>query len=157
MFSEAEKKAIDEKLGQLSMLKTRVLSPEALKEIITIRRVNWMKDNLEEMLAKYKGLKPEVQAYNIVFFDHMKINKEHSKMKRLSPTKIRIESHNFCPYLQACKKLELDTRYICKEIGEPAIQKMIKIINPKLVFSRDYENIRPYNGSYCEEFIELVS
>lgn len=156
MFSKAEQKAIQEKLEQLQRVREGKLSPEELAGLITQRRVGWMKLYLDEMLEKYRDLSPEEQAYKIVFFDHMGINPEHSKMVRVSPRKIRIESYNFCPYLEACQQLGLDTRFICKDIGEPSIQQMIEIINPNLRFTRNYVNIRPYNGAFCEEYIELL-
>jgi hypothetical protein len=155
MFSKIERKAIQEKLKQLKGVKEGILTPQELADSITQRRVDWIKEHLDEMLMKYYDLRPEEQAYRIIFFEHMKISPEDSKMVRISPTKIRIESHNFCPYLEACQHLDLDTRYICQKIGEPSIQKMIKIVNPNLRFTRNYSNIRPY-GNFCEEYIELL-
>ena len=67
---------------------------------------------------------------------------------------IKVECRNFCPYLEACQRLEIDTRFICKEVGEPSIKSFFNAINPKLNFSRDYEKIRPY-ADYCLEFLEL--
>jgi hypothetical protein len=156
MFSKTEQKAIQEKLEQLKRVKEGTLTPQELADLITQRRVGWIRGHLDEMLVKYDGLNSEEQAYRIVFFDHMRINPEHSKMMRVSPIKIKIESYNFCPYLEACQKLDLETRTICKDIGEPSIQRMIEIVNPNLRFSRDYTNIRPYNGVFCEEYIELL-
>jgi len=156
MHSESEQKAINEKLEQLQRVKEGILTPQELADLITQRRVSWIQEHLDEMLAKYDGLSPEEQAYRIVFFDHMKINPEHSKMVRVSPRKIKIESHNFCPYLEACRHLGLDTRYVCHDIGEPSIQKMIEVISPNLKFSRNYVNIRPHNWAFCKEYIELL-
>ena len=156
MFSETEQKAIQEKLEQLRRVKEGTLSPQELADLITQRRVGWIRQHLDEMLTKYRVLSPEEQAYRIVFFDHMKINHKHSRMVRVSPVKIKIESYNFCPYLQACSQLGLDTRFACRKIGEPSIQAMIDIIHPNLRFSRNYANIRPHNGAFCEEFIELA-
>lgn len=154
MFSETEQKAIEEKLEQLRKVKEGISNPQELADLITQRRVSWIQEHLDEMLTKYAGLSPEEQAYRIVFFDHMKINPEHSKMVRVSPRKIKIESHNFCPYLEACHQLSLDTKYVCQDIGEPSIQKMIEVINPNLRFRRNYVNIRPHNETFCEEYFE---
>jgi len=154
MHSESEQEAIQEKLEQLRQVKEGILTHQELANLITQRRVKWIKEHLKEMLLKYKGLSPEGQAYRIIYFDHMGINPEHSKMVRVSPTKIKIKSNNFCPYLEACQKLSLDTKTVCKEIGEQSIKKMIELINPNLKFSRNYANIRPHNG-VCEECFEL--
>ena len=157
MFSKIEQKEIQEKLEQLRKVKEGTLTPKDLADSITRRRIGWLQEHLEEMLAKYEGLSPEEQAYRIVFLDIMKINPEHSNMIRVSPKKIKIESYNFCQVLEACKELDLETRFVCKEIWESPVQKMIEIINPNLKFSRNYANIRPYNGAFCEEYIEQVS
>jgi hypothetical protein len=156
MFSEAEQKAIKEKTDQLIKIKEGTLSPQELADLITQRRVAWIEKHRNEMLAKYEGLNPVEQAYKIILFEHMGINPEHSKMIWISQNKIRIESSNFCPYLEACKRLGMDTVPVCREIGEPSIQEMLKRINPNLRFSRDYKNIRPHNRDLCEEYIELV-
>lgn len=156
MFSEIEQKSMEEKFEQLRKIKEGSLSFKGLTDLITQRRVGWIQEFLNKTITKYEGLNPEEQAYRIIFLDHMKINPKYSKMMRVSPTKIRVESYNFCPYLEACSQLSLDTRIICKEIGEPSIQAMMNFINPNLKFGRNYKNIRPYNKDFCEEYIELV-
>ncbi|KKR29188.1 MAG: hypothetical protein UT59_C0011G0012 [candidate division CPR2 bacterium GW2011_GWD1_39_7] len=86
----------------------------------------------------------------------MKIIPEHSVVEKISDNKMGIKSYNFCPYLEACQILGLDTRIICKELGEPSCQLFVKAIHPSLRFSRTYyDKLRP-NCSYCEEFIELI-
>lgn len=154
MFSEAEEKAIQEKLDQLTRVKDGTSSPEELSDLITERRVGWIEEHLDEMLDKYNGLSPEERAHRIVFLEHMVINPEHSKVERVSPGKIRIYSYNFCPYLEACNKLGLDTRFVCREIGEPSLQETMRRIDPGLRFSRNYTRIRPYIADFCEEYIE---
>ena len=60
-----------------------------------------------------------------------------------------------CPTLEACKKLGLDTREICRKAYQKPVQEFLKHINPRLRFDRNYESIRP-QAAYCEEIIELV-
>lgn len=155
MFNERELKSIEKKLGELSKVKDGVLSPQELADLTTQRRVSWFNANRDVVLVKYRELPDEEKAWRIICFDHMKINPEHSKMTRISPTKIRIDSYNFCPWLEACLKLGLDTRYVCKGMGEPSVQKICEMINPNLKFSRNYEKIRPY-APFCEEYFELL-
>lgn len=154
-FSKIHQKAINEKTNQIKKVCDGLCTYAELADIITERRVSWLKANLNKMLKKYKDLPPEEQAWHIIYFDHMKIEPKHSKMTRISSKKIRIDSYNFCPYLEAVKKLKLDTKIICKKVGEPSIQKMCEMIHPKLKFSRNYNNIRPKNKKYCEEYIEI--
>ena len=72
-------------------------------------------------------------------------------------TEKRIVMHwrNPCPTLEACKKLGLDTREICRKAYQKPVQEFLKQIDPRLKFDRNYERIRPY-AAYCEEIIELV-
>jgi len=155
MFSEAEQKAIQEKLELLTKLKDGALSIQELTDIITKKRVTWMTEHRDVVLAKYQGLPLEEIAWRAVCFDYMNISPPDSRIIRVSDKKIRLDSHNFCPYLEACQQLGLDTRYICKEVGESSIQKMIEIIDPRLKFSRNYTNLRPHSD-FCEEYFELL-
>jgi hypothetical protein len=108
------------------------------------------------MLKKYTHLDDLRKAHMIIGFEHMRINQEKQKIKRISSKKIRIDSYNFCPYLEACKILGLDTKFVCKEIMEPSTQVALEKINPRIKFSRNYQNIRPHNPNFCEEHLELI-
>jgi hypothetical protein len=68
--------------------------------------------------------------------------------------KIVYRSYDFCPVLEACKALGLDTRRICKLAYEAPTQRFLSRLNPELRFRRNYERIRPH-ARYCEEVIEL--
>jgi hypothetical protein len=58
--------------------------------------------------------------------------------------------------LEACVRLGLDTRQVCREGTEESVQHLIVRLDPRLRFSRNYvDGIRPY-APYCEERIELV-
>ncbi len=144
--------AVNEKLVQLRALKEGRLTSHELIRMITERGVNWMKEHLDEMMAKYPGLSLPEQAYRIIYFEHMKINPIFSHIEMKNPLSLEIHSYNFCPYLEACRILHLKTTDICKKILEPPLQKMIKIISPNLHFGRDYNAIRPYHEC-CREFI----
>ena len=141
-FTEAEQRAIYEKLDKLALMKIGNISPEELAEQITKRRIRWMERHLDEMLAKYEDLRPEETP-------------EDSHVRRVSPSKIRIDSYNFCPYLEACRELGLDTSFVCKQIGEPSVQAACELINHDLAFSRNYDHLRP-SCDFCEEYIELI-
>ena len=155
MFTAEQERAIAEKLSQLKRIKNGTLTPDDLALSITGRRMKWLSSNFRNVLAKHKGLKLDELAYRAIYFDHMGITPEDSHMTRISFNKIRVDSYNFCPYLIACQELGLDTRIICKEIVEPGIQAVCQVIHPNLVFSRNYDNLRPQNPLFCEEYIEL--
>jgi hypothetical protein len=67
---------------------------------------------------------------------------------------ISFHSMNFCPTLEACRILGLDTREVCKKLNEGATQDMVRQIDNRLRFTRNYECLRPYSD-YCEETIYI--
>ena len=69
--------------------------------------------------------------------------------------RITWRSRSWCPTLEACKELGLDSREVCKKGWEYSVNKFVQRIHPKLRFSRNYEKLRPH-GEYCEETIELT-
>ncbi|MCL5093583.1 MAG: hypothetical protein M1355_00380 [Patescibacteria group bacterium] len=153
--SVKEQKAIEEKVGFLKIYLEGKLSLQDLADLNIKRRLSWIRKN-KKIINKYKDLSLLETAHKVLYLEHMKINPEYSIVKKLSPKKLRIKSYNFCPYLEACKLLNLDTRIICKEFGEPSINLFVKEIHPSLKFSRTYKDkIRPC-CDYCEEFIELI-
>ena len=65
-----------------------------------------------------------------------------------------LRSSNFCPTLEACRILDLDTRFVCRHLTEKPTTDLLRQIHPKLRFTRNYESLRP-NAPYCEEMIIL--
>jgi hypothetical protein len=63
-------------------------------------------------------------------------------------------SMNFCPTLEACRILGLDTRHVCRKLNENATNILVKQIDTRLNFSRNYDKLRPYS-EYCEEMINI--
>ncbi len=59
---------------------------------------------------------------------------------------------NRCPTLEACQKLGLDTRVICKRVYHHPVEALLQRIDPRLRFERNYAAIRPY-APYCEEIL----
>jgi tRNA(adenine34) deaminase len=70
----------------------------------------------------------------------------------IGEAEIVFHSANFCSTLEACRILELDTRHVCRLYNEKATQELIRQIDPRLRFSRNYEKLRP-QSAYCEEMI----
>jgi tRNA(adenine34) deaminase len=61
---------------------------------------------------------------------------------------------NHCPTLEACRKLGLDTRQICRKVYQQPVQVFLAKLDSGLRFGRNYEALRPYTP-YCEEIISL--
>ena len=116
------------------------------------KRLAWWKANKDKL--NLTGSLPR-QAFNMVLFEYMSIDPKDIEIIYEDKKKITWRSFSFCPILEACKRLGLDTRIICKETDEENVQDFIACLSPKLRFSRSYEKIRPY-AKYCEETFELV-
>jgi hypothetical protein len=92
----------------------------------------------------------------MVLFKYMNLPSDDVPVVYETESKITWISSNFCPVLEACQRLGLDTRIVCKQGTEQSVQDMVSQLNSNLVFSRDYKDLRPY-GKYCEESFELIA
>jgi hypothetical protein len=61
---------------------------------------------------------------------------------------------NRCPTLEACEKLGLDTRVVCRQVYHQPVQALLSKIHPDLQFDRNYSALRPH-VPYCEEIISI--
>lgn len=82
------------------------------------------------------------------------ITQEEAPITKKTDNEIVFHSMNFCPTLEACKILDLDTRSICKKLNEISTDTLLKQIDSRLKFTRNYEKLRPYT-EYCEEMISI--
>jgi hypothetical protein len=100
---------------------------------------------------------PNELACEILYqeFLNLPLTPENVKIIEKIENKIVTRWHNFCPQLEACKVLGLDTREICGKCYEKPNQIFLSQIDPKLKFRRNYVKIRPY-ADYCEEIIEMT-
>lgn len=156
MYTKDEIRAIDEKSRLLRRIKNGSLSLQELERMITEMRVNWLKPKLKELLEKYKGLNPMEQAWKIICFEHMAV-KEGAFLEQIDNQRYMLKSYSFCPYLEACNSLGLETKIICREANETGFNEMCKMIHPDLRFERDYSHIRPERRvEFCKEFFVMV-
>jgi tRNA(adenine34) deaminase len=93
------------------------------------------------------------QAYR-VFLTKLSLTPSDAPIVKKDSSRLVIHSKNFCPTLEACNILGLDTRRVCARLTEEPMNALLKQINPRLHFSRSYTSIRPH-ASYCEEYIEF--
>ena len=115
------------------------------------KRIRWFENN-KTMIRKLKGNDLE-KAYHSILMK-IGIKSSEAPIVKKSENKIIFHSENYCPSLETCIILDLDTREVCKEIYERPTEELIRRLNPKLRFTRNYERIRPYSD-YCEEIIIL--
>jgi hypothetical protein len=125
----------------------------ALESCVFERRARWL-DNHPDLLQK--GANPVGRAYHLFFERYLGLSvPRDGELVESSETKITVRWHNRCPTLDACVKLGLDTRQVCRLTYERPVQMMLERLDPRLRFVRNYEAVRPH-VRYCEESIELV-
>jgi tRNA(adenine34) deaminase len=113
--------------------------------------VSWFKAQRDSL--KLGEGTPLERAYR-VFLAKLSVAACEAPIVEKRADRIVIHSRNFCPTLEACRILGLDTRQVCARMTEGPMDKLLKQVDPRLCFSRNYEAIRP-NGDYCEETISL--
>lgn len=96
---------------------------------------------------------PLERAY-LVLLEKLGISVDEAPIVRRDEKEIVFHSKNFCPTLEACKILGLDTRRVCRMYNESSPDALVKQVDPRLSFSRSYREIRPHSP-YCEERISL--
>lgn len=120
------------------------------------KRLGWYEKNKSRLNLQGTDVR---KAYTLVMIEYLGkvfgIDSDEISVVYEDEKKIVWRSYNWCPALEACKIGQFDTREVCKKGWEESIDALVKRINPKLRFSRNYERIRPY-AEYCEEFIELI-
>lgn len=156
MVTETEEKEISELTQSFACIKyiSKNLGEgkawKILEDTLSEKRLEWYEKNKDRL--DLKGTDVE-KAYQLLLIK-LGIALDEIEIVEKTEKKIVFRSTNFCPVIEACKNLELDTREICKKVYEKPVQVLISMVNPKLKFKRNYKKIRPYID-YCEEIIEL--
>jgi len=124
-----------------------------LERCVTKKRLSWLRANHGAIQNEDD---PVNNGYTWFYEKYLGISvpKDGEIIER-SQKRLVMRWRHSCPTLEACKKLGLDTREICRKAYQKPVQEFLKHINPKLRFDRNYESIRPH-AAYCEEIIELI-
>ncbi len=115
------------------------------------RRLAWFAVN--RATFQFPGGDPLESAYQLLL-RRFKIGAQEAPIVARDSHRLVFHSQNFCPTLEACRILGLDTRFICRRYNENATDALIKQIDPRLRFARNYEKLRP-ESAFCEEMILL--
>jgi tRNA(Arg) A34 adenosine deaminase TadA len=121
---------------------------------VTAKRLHWFDQHAERYTGRWEAGHPPSprDAFEMLFFDYMGLSEEEVPVLSESPTEIVWASANPCDTLEACARLGLDTRVVCRAVYERSTQALISRLDPQLRFLRSYETIRPH-ADYCEERI----
>jgi tRNA(Arg) A34 adenosine deaminase TadA len=126
-------------------------SLSALNEDSVRRRTEWFRENQKRLDFGTDEL--PYAGYRLLL-ERFRITEKEAPIVSRTAREIVFHSMNFCPTLEACRILGLDTRYVCKRLNEPSTDMLVKKIDDRLCFSRNYDCLRP-NAAYCEERIRL--
>jgi tRNA(adenine34) deaminase len=122
----------------------------ALHRASTAKRLAWW--DAHHTALDLTGSLPR-RAYTLVFLIYMGLDPDQVPVVYEDEGRIVWRSANFCPTLEACCRLGLDTREVCRAGTEQSVEVLIRRLDGRLRFGRNYETgIRPYAG-YCEEQI----
>ncbi len=138
-------------LAQMETMQRRGL--RAVEAEITARRMEWLRQHVSS--APQLGTVTPRRAFELLFFEHMGLDPADLPVEKETPTEIVWRSQNRCPTLEVCRRLELDTRQVCRAANEKATQAFVSYLDPQLRFLRSYETIRPH-AAYCLERIVRV-
>jgi hypothetical protein len=109
----------------------------------TYRRISWYRDNHSKL--GFIDEVDKVTAGYMLLLKRFNITEAEAPIADRTERKIIFHSKNFCPTLEACKILGLDTRTICRNLNEGATNALVKQIDPHLKFCRNYQ--RKFNGA----------
>lgn len=149
MFAAEQEKLIQREIERLQGADEAAL--DALNEDSVQRRTTWFNEHRAEF--DFLAGDPLEAGYRLLLA-RFGITPEQAPVFERTERKIVFHSQNFCPTLEACRRLGLDTRLVCKRLNEQATDALIKLVDPRLTFSRNYEQLRPY-APYCEEMLTL--
>jgi tRNA(adenine34) deaminase len=124
---------------------------DALCDDSVSRRTNWYNENKSSFDFPCDDL---LESGYMLLLKRLHITPQEAPIIRKTDKEIIFHSKNFCPTLEACKILGIDTRHVCKKINEISTDLLVKQIDNRLTFSRNYNKLRPYS-EYCEEMISL--
>jgi tRNA(Arg) A34 adenosine deaminase TadA/catechol 2,3-dioxygenase-like lactoylglutathione lyase family enzyme len=92
------------------------------------------------------------EAYELLLLEYMGLSPDQVPVVDESPDHIVWLSTNDCPTMEACRRLGLDTRRVCRAVAERPVQSFLSRLDPRLRFVRDYTAIRPH-ADHCREQI----
>jgi tRNA(adenine34) deaminase len=124
---------------------------EALAEDLLMRRLRWYAEHGHCLATDGQDI---LHVAYRVFLQKLGISEDQAPIVRCDEKHLILHSRNYCPTLEACNLLGLDTRFVCKYLTEKPTTDLIRQIHPKLRFTRNYKHLRPHSD-YCEEMIIL--
>jgi hypothetical protein len=123
-----------------------------LEQCVIEKRLAWLKENRDDTT---RADDPLMEGYRWFYERYLRVSvPADGEIIEHTSQRLVMRWRNHCPTLDACQKLGLDTREVCKKAYERPVEEFLKTIHPNLRFQRNYEHIRPH-AAFCEEIIIL--
>jgi tRNA(Arg) A34 adenosine deaminase TadA len=128
----------------------------ALEREVATKRCAWLACRRAEAPQRLTSppVSPRV-AFELLFHDYMGLAEGDLRILTDTPTEIAWSSENPCPTLEACARLGLDTRVVCRRVYEKSTQAFLSKLDPALRFVRDYTAIRPRAPGCLERIVRV--
>lgn len=132
-----------------------MLRERSLREIeaaTTAKRLDWLEHRTHRLRAAH--VTPRL-LFETLFFEYMGLSRTDLPVVSESEEQITWSSVNACPTLEACRRIGLDTRTVCKGAYERSTQAFLSWFDPRFRFIRDYGEIRPWSSHCREQIVRL--
>jgi hypothetical protein len=112
-----------------------------IHEELDRRRQAWWEENRDTL--RLEGPLPR-QAYTMFLLVHLGLDRAEVPVVYEDERLIVWRSFNFCSTLEACIRLGLDTRQVCREGTEESVQRLIARSLAPALLANYVDGIRPY-------------
>lgn len=143
---------------ELVQARTRLLAGADLRAIehdVASKRRSWLQEQGHSRPSGWplptEPVSPR-RAFELLFLQYMGLPPEQLPVVEESEQSITWLSQNPCATLEACSRLGLDTRVVCRAVYEKPVQAFLTELDVRLRFVRDYAAIRPH-APHCRESI----
>lgn len=123
----------------------------ALAERLVEKRLRWCEEHPEQLPSETTD---RLQAGYELLLAKLGTDPTEAPIVERTERRLVFHSRNFCPTLEACRILDLDTRVVCRAMAERPADALVRSAHPDLRFSRNYGRLRPWTDA-CEEIISL--
>jgi len=123
-----------------------------LEQCVSEKRAAWMERNEGRFT---RSGDPVLDGFHLFYEGYLGLSiPRDGEIVEATPVRIVSRWWNPCPTLDACRAFNLDTREVCRRAYQQPVEAMLRRIDPRLRFRRNYAVLRPHQ-SCCEEIIEL--
>jgi hypothetical protein len=128
-----------------------------LEVCVTEKRIAWWESRRGRWV---RSGNPLLDAYRLFYEDYLGVCvPQDGEIVCCTADRLTTRWWNPCPTLEACVRLGLDTRVICRKVYHQPVQALVSRLLPEdaphdLRFERNYAALRPCSP-YCEESFVL--